>query len=132
MALGSTLATETKRAPREVSPRAMWQKQQHQKMRGTRKITPRQFEVWDLIAQGKSYKECAVIMGLGSEEVVKTYAYELGSRLGVGGRNGLIAEWWRRRAELWLARHGSALPLEALQEFGEVFGVANNSDRWLN
>ena len=71
-------------------------------------------------------------MGLASAEVVKVYGYELCSRLGVSGRSGLIAEWWRRRAEQWLGKHGKALSLEALQEFAEAFAVVENVERWLN
>ena len=39
MGLGSTLATETKRAPRVSSPRGIWKRQQHDKMRATGRIT---------------------------------------------------------------------------------------------
>lgn len=63
----------------------------------TRELSPRQREVWDLIAEGLCTKSIARRLGI-AEGSVRIHTRELFLKIGAGSRLEAAVKWYRRAA----------------------------------
>jgi DNA-binding CsgD family transcriptional regulator len=89
------IALETARAPRS-EPQEIEETELARRLRRAREIgqlTPRQLEVLELVARGKTNKEIAAVLGR-SEGTVEVHVTNLLRKYGASNRAGLVAMFW--------------------------------------
>lgn len=94
----------------------------------TPKISPRQAQILELIASGRSDKEVAAVLGL-SYRTVRTHLERLYARLGVHSRAEAVARWVAWRGSSYIAserqrRAGQASVRGSTTQFIVVDGKA--------
>jgi len=134
MALGSTLATEDRRAPRSVNPRLVG---------GRTQMTARVLEVKALLCAGLSAKQTAerLNISVGSAKLYYHFVYKFTNKT----RTELIMEASRLAAFLsdckrpealreWVNRYALKIPSDAMSDLLKIldFTLVEQGDRWLD